>query len=591
MPAESVARDPSTTSYGTQQTSGSSFLVNQQQKVQTLVMGELTPTFLKLFSIHIIPQLVEAISPFIQIQMWIYYLGYDTAASLQLLSCLQDVSFRAISMAASQSVGIQIEKHLQLQQTGACSIMFTYGLLVQLTLCLLVGAILSAFANSFIPNLSKAYMIIQLILSPITYTMAHGFRRILEAENYDMIAHCYTIVQHLGQLVLQFVIFLILSVSKKQSINVVAGSQLAIEVMLMVMTLVLMNTKFIKMTALFKISHIKDFKIQLVWKVLKPTLIQIWFEWQDQLIFFPAAMLCIHAEQDVLRILMFKRLAILSSCGADAAELLTRTYSRVNLQVQRFDRLFIIVGQTLFAILGISFIIASVVLTKYDTFTRYTLILLPTSFDTKLLRIAAIRGFMRPFRMVQWVASADNAARKTLSLVSLKFLQVFVQVIVFAFRPIQSDFLFMCVYTEIFNGVFDVLLYPLYMKMFLRYRKQMAEVTDHVKELVIEPLAPPPLMDQNASSDQIASKSNTKSKHDTSNDTSNTQKEIVFEHINMMTVNHQTFENYIRDSSTNGEHKEQSEFISDAFQNKGSMSSFLKTDPDKDKDKQLDFFK
>ena len=140
--------------------------------------------------------------------------------------------------------------------------MLSYGLLLQLLVSLIIGAILASVTPSFITGLPIAYIFVSLLISPITYSLSNGFRKYFDAEGASQLALVMQAAQVLGETLLEYILFLILSIENNCSSFIVLGSQIAFEVILSGVTcFIIFPRKDSQSSLQFHISHIKDFKI------------------------------------------------------------------------------------------------------------------------------------------------------------------------------------------------------------------------------------------------------------------------------------------------------------------------------------------
>jgi len=147
---------------------------------------------------------------------------------------------------------------------------------------------------------------------------------------------------------------------------------------------------------------------------------------------------------------------------------LARVYSRVNLQVQRFDRMYVLMTQTFSVLLLESFVCGVIVLFFGQLIASITT---NGQIDTSLMQVSCARGMTRAFKIAQSVATADKVSVKLQVTSILKYALLVAQVAYFATLPSSVDYVLACVLVEVGNCAHDVILYPVILKMFFKYRK------------------------------------------------------------------------------------------------------------------------
>ena len=193
---------------------------------------------------------------------------------------------------------------------------------------------------------------------------------------------------------------------------------------------------------------------------------------QDNVTYFPLLVICQKQGVDYLRLALFQILSQLSGI-VEAVEPLARAYSRVNLQVSRFDRMFVLMTETFACVFALSFCFGTVVVLFAQKIA--SLVAAGNDMNANLMQLACLRGMFKAFRMAQAVSIADVKSHAIHFFLIFKYAVFAAQIAYFATQPASAEFLYAPIFNEVFCAAYDVVMYPLVLKIFARHRRHMAE--------------------------------------------------------------------------------------------------------------------
>lgn len=154
--------------------------------------------------------------------------------------------------------------------------MLTYGLLLQIIISFIVGVVFAFLAPKFISGLPSQYITISMLIFPISYSLSCGFRKYLDAEGATQLALIMQAAQAMGEVLLDYTVFLILNTFNKLTIFVVLGSQISMEFVIALVTiLTVAPCNLSKLSLQFKVSHLQNFKPKIIVMILYPSVMEI----------------------------------------------------------------------------------------------------------------------------------------------------------------------------------------------------------------------------------------------------------------------------------------------------------------------------